>query len=263
MKERAHNEERGGNRRFGWGLFALLFIAQLGFIFWLGDVSPPPVQPAGPIPVLRLASGQGDLLRLDDPTLFALPHARGFSGEAWLRAEHPGFPLADWSEPERWLALKEQVLGAALREFISTNPPPPPLGLPPWIPEWTKAGLPGPVAPAQSPSTLEVTGDLAGRGMSAMGDLPSWEAPDLLTNTVIQVLVDGRGLPLSSAVLFSGCGHPPADRWALERAREARFAPLPGAADADPAAALSQLAWGRLVFAWRSLPEAKSAGQTP
>ena len=64
------------------GVFALQ--AALGVL--LEDRSP--VKPREPVsaPTFRFASQQtGDLLAIQDPTLFALPHRDGFSGEAWLK----------------------------------------------------------------------------------------------------------------------------------------------------------------------------------
>src|SRR5207245_8560915 len=63
------------------GAVLLVFVLQLGAIFWLIDRTPVRVRQAASGPRLRLAGpGSAELLALEDPTLFALPHRLGFSG---------------------------------------------------------------------------------------------------------------------------------------------------------------------------------------
>jgi len=63
----------------------LVCVIQVGFILWLGQRQWPAPIPAGASPALKVASGGSqEWLALDDPTLFALPNVRGFSGPAWI-----------------------------------------------------------------------------------------------------------------------------------------------------------------------------------
>src|SRR5437764_1020330 len=106
-----------------WWLFiALVFGGQLALIFWLGDYSPIRPRPPAAAPVFHVAGRiPGELLALDDPTLFALPHRQSFSGAAWLRIPSLKFRSFDWSEPTNWLSLPALELGGVLNRFIETN----------------------------------------------------------------------------------------------------------------------------------------------
>jgi TonB family protein len=79
--------------------------------------------------------------------------------------------------------------------------------------------------------------------------LRSWSAADLLTNSVVRVVVDADGLVFSTALLPPGSGSKAADQSALEMARSARFAPLPRHA--------KQMT-GTLVFEWHTVPLAET-----
>jgi len=61
------------------------------------------------------------VLALTDPTLFALPHPRGFSGPAWLNAAPLRHQSTDWTEPQRWLTQSHAKLGETFEEFLRTN----------------------------------------------------------------------------------------------------------------------------------------------
>ena len=49
-------------------------------------------------------------MALSDPTLFALPHFRGFWGDPWLRPPPAPDRSFEWTEEPRWLALETQAL---------------------------------------------------------------------------------------------------------------------------------------------------------
>jgi hypothetical protein len=78
---------------------------------------------------------------------------------------------------------------------------------------------------------------------------------DILASTVLQVLVDAAGLPVSLTLLGSS-GFTPADELAMSLAIGFRFEglkmdePLPPASYTSP---LSGLSWGQLVFEWQTL----------
>src|SRR5947209_4181922 len=91
-------------RRRWWFLIGLVFSAQVGLIFLLSDRSPVHLQPPGAAPAFQLvAPAAAELLALNDPTLFVLPHQQGFSGSAWLEVPAQKSPRFDWTEEPRWL----------------------------------------------------------------------------------------------------------------------------------------------------------------
>jgi TonB family protein len=246
-------ESRPWPRRRWWGLVALIFGVQLGVIFWLGDTSPVRPRPAAPVFTLKLAgSASAELLALNDPTLFALPHRQESAGSAALETPRPESPSFQWPEPTNSLLLAVDQLGAVFNRFIQTNEfnslqvpanPMPPLTLP---------NLP-PLAISAEQSTLLLEGDLAQRRLITPLPLRSWTNLDILTNSVVRIGVDAAGTP-ESLTLRSGSGSSEADRYAIELARAARFEPLRrNRADTafHPAAELS---WGSMIFRWHTVP---------
>jgi hypothetical protein len=250
-------EHRAWAGRRWWGMVAAVFALQLGLIFWLGDRKPIQPRAPSPAPQVRMAASASEpLLAMTDPTLFALPHWQGFSGSAWLEVPTPTSPEFVWSEAPQWLPLAAGQIGAAFRQFVATNLSnplqavalfEPGLRLPQLGPAGADPGLPAPV------SSVQLTGELAGRKLATSLELRSWASPELLTNTVLQLLVDAEGKPIS-ITLMSGCGLAEADQNAVQQARALRFAPSrPGQVEA-PADPLSDLSWGELIFEWRTVP---------
>ena len=72
--------------------------------------------------VLKLANDSDELLALNDPTLFALPHQRDFASAVWLKmpAEKPP-PISATRNRRSWLPLSAEKLGATFRQFMQTN----------------------------------------------------------------------------------------------------------------------------------------------
>jgi len=100
-------------------------------------------------------------------------------------------------------------------------------------------------------SRLEIGGALKNRRLSAQPQLRSWPFTDLLSNTVVQVMVDLQGRTFSPVVL-ERCGLKAADDRAVELAREMRFENM------DPLGKLagaSHMTMGELVFQWHTIPE--------
>jgi hypothetical protein len=87
----------------------------------------------------------------------------------------------------------------------------------------------------------------------------------MLTNTVIQVLVDAEGRPVS-LTLLGGSGHGPADDLAMSLVTGFQFDPLQ-LADPLPAArnpgALLGLCWGQVVFEWQTLGSTNTLTSSP
>src|SRR5262245_6002427 len=63
----------------------LAFAIHVGLIFAFGNRKPIVARSVVNAPRIQLASGHSELQLLDDPTLFALPHPRGFAAATWLQ----------------------------------------------------------------------------------------------------------------------------------------------------------------------------------
>lgn len=233
--------------RHRWILLILLaFAAHIGFIFALSDRKPLAPRTPAPKPALQLLTGDDDWLALNDPTLFALPHPRGFAGAAWLKLPHVEFPAFEWSEPPRWLPLPVEQLGSTFLRFIQSNNAaqlaletrPAPALLRPEAP-------PDEILPVLD-SVVRVDGALASRRWLNPPKLPRWQGTDLPADSVVQVLVGASGNVRSAVLLPPSSGSKTNDEQALAFARAARFAPLANGA--------AKLTLGTLIFSWRGTP---------
>jgi len=239
------------SRRRWWIVILLVFGVHVGLIFALGERKAA-VPRAVKVARLRLVGEGGELLALGDPTLFALPHARGFAAPAWLPVPRVEFAPFKWKENPRFLALPVAQLGATFLQFMHTNTfarfepetlPAPELILPELTPLFTPP----------TRSELSVRGDLAGRRLLNRPELPSWPAADLLTNSVVRAQVDAAGNVHSFTLVTPGSGSKAADQRALELTRLLRFAPAaqPPVISKDP---VGQLTSGALIFEWHTVP---------
>jgi hypothetical protein len=182
-----------------------------------------------------------------------LPHRQGFSGLAWLKNPTQDFRAFAWSEPPRWLQMPTGLLGADFDLFLATNSSNPLQTLSQTEPDLRVPSLP-PARDFPEASRLRLTGDLASRRLLSPIDLPSWQHPEILTNSQVQLVVDAAGKSRSVTLLYPGSGYKDADTNALWQATRARFAPLrPDAADAATNL-LSGVSWGQMVFEWHTLP---------
>jgi hypothetical protein len=221
---------------------ALVFAAQLALIFLLGAKKIPPPRVVANVPVFRLADNAGDLVRLTDPTLFALPHVADFTPGTWTRPPAVAPPAFGYDEPPAFLPLNAADLGAAFGAFMRTNRlagrqpgfKPEPL-------------LAAPLATVESAlpqnSFWRLTGQLATRKI-----LTSFTAPTVAWNDVpapsrVQLLVAADGQVLS-AVLLATSGDDAADQTALMLARTLRFRPA------------AQAMFGEIIFNWHAVPAA-------
>jgi hypothetical protein len=235
-----------------WIAIALVFAAQVAVVFWVGNPPPPPPLPVSSVPVVHMAGAESrELLALQDPTLFVLPHRDNFSGAAWLNLRPREFSPTNWTEPARPLELSPEQLGATFIAFMQTNRPPmfqPRIdsGL-----DTAEAAAP-PMPSLSAPSRLRVEGDLARLKLLTPLRLPPQTNSDLLTNTVIQLEVDSRGNPFS-AVVWAKSGSDDADQEALTNfAKAVRFAPPePAALGSVPP---DKMISGKLVFEWQTMP---------
>src|SRR5258706_396478 len=240
-------------RRWLWTL-ALIFLIQLGLIFALSDRNPIRVLTPRASPTLQLVvNPPPELVALTDPTLLALPHPQGFAGLAWLKVPKLEFHSYDWTEPTNWLALDPSRLGATFNEFIETN-----LfsSLP--VPTLPEADLSQPyftgVSNPRIGSTWRIDGALARRRVVSTLQLPSWFNTELLTNTVVQVVVDGRGRIASVPLLLTSSTDKDADDYALQQARSMRFEPIDGESQ-ESSSSLTGLTWGKIIFEWDTIPK--------
>jgi hypothetical protein len=243
-------------RRRWWGVVILIFIAQLGLIFWLSDRTPPSTRVASPAPQIRVAGKDySELLALDDPTLFALPHREGFSGLAWLSTPSLPAHYFYWSDPPRWMSPEIPQFGAILGRVAETNDSNPAWSFGRPVPELS-AGNPA-VAPREpGQSVLRLAGGLSGRRILTPVLLLPQSSTELLTNTVVQVVVNRAGSVEFVPTLLVKSGSAEADKEALRIAGTVRFGPVDDAgpvkgAPADPAGGLM---WGTLVFEWYTIP---------
>ncbi|HEY5910112.1 MAG TPA: hypothetical protein VJA21_05860, partial [Verrucomicrobiae bacterium] len=154
-------------------------------------------------------------------------------------------------EPPRFLEMRFEQLATSFPAPIAGNASGRPAGPANFAPELllTRADETG-LFPDHS--TFRLAGALAGRALKTPIDLPSRSHAEILTNSVVQLLVDPEGIPLSTILLGPGSGSKEADDYALQRARAARFTPLPFTP--GTASPLLGLAWGELIFEWHTVP---------
>jgi hypothetical protein len=248
------NRKRVGLRVGMWIAVALVFLAQVAVVFWLGNPPPPAPLKMAPPPVIHFSgSGSEEWLALQDPTLFVLPHRDNFSGEAWLKIPPQKFAPTNWSEPPRPLPLPMEQLGAAFVAFMQTNRPPRyQLALESGLD--AMGGNSTQMVSISVPSALRVEGDLARLRLLTPLRLPPQTNSELLTNTVIQLLVNADGYPFSPVIL-SGSGSAKADDAALNNyAKAVRFAPAQEAALGTVRG--NKMTVGKLVFEWQTIPPA-------
>ena len=232
----------------------LVFALHVGVFYFLSDRNPPPPRVVKNAASIAIAPRQSEQQQLDDPTLFALPHPRGFAAATWLRLPKITFAPFRWTEPPRLLPLPVEQLGAIFLRHAETNSPTvreidvtaPPL---------TVVLAPPEIETTPRPSALRMDGALAGRPLRiAPKNIPQQPAQEGLNNTIVQVLVDARGQVISPTINPPGSGSKTADQTALTIARNLRFTPLTDS---------TQLTVGRLIFEWQTLPATNALAATP
>lgn len=231
-------------------LIVLVFAAHLGFLFVFGAKKLPAPRKPSPVPQFQMAGNSfPELMALDDPTLFAVPHVQDFVPAIWRQLTNDISPAFHWPEPSTFLQPQPGYLGAAFNEFIQTNrfakiqlrfKPQPRLAMP--------------IVPAISllptTSTLHVTGELANRARFGSVNIPTLAENDVLAPSRVQVLVDTSGRVVSD-VLLDSSGNGAADQKALDLARALQFAPA------------NQLDFGKVIFHWHTVPKPDITNNTP
>jgi hypothetical protein len=230
-------------------MLTLIFTVQLALIFWLGARGPVFATRTATVPILRIAGPAfAELLALNDPTLFALPHQQGFAGPAWLTVTNFVAEPFIWSEPPRWLTLPIEELGALFRQYVATNQFGPPEAPSQLEPEFAAPDVSSSLDLPQQ-SALRLTGGLA---LATPLALTSWTNSEMLTNSVVQVLVGRDGKPVS-ITLLSGSGMKDADQTALQQGLRARFQ-LPAIRSGERTQRGAGLTWGQMIFEWHTVP---------
>jgi len=233
-------------------------VLQALLIFFLGDKSQVIPRSTGSTVAFTLVSDIppgspiAELLGVGDPTLFALPDVRNFSGRAWQLSRPIVRPSFSWTEPERWLTQSVADLGNTLEEFTRKNR----LRyrtfdekLPPVVSRITAPPVP---LAARSTVRIDGTGD---RLVRVTPEIPSIPNADVLADTVIRVGIAPSGSTFS-AVVLSGSGSGTADQLALDTARSTRFEPVAGH---NP----PRLNWAVFTFRWHTIaPPATNTAST-
>ena len=244
------NRERPWPWRRLHGLIVLCFAAQVLFILLFGERPVSALKPAPFSTRVHLISDpwsveqSAGFSELSDPSVFALPSQDGFSRAGWLTYQPVPDEFAEAPDEPNWLQLDPETLGRDLAQYAATNTPRPirigDESMPPI------AGLqPRPSAELEFPrSELQFTGALAGRKLLTTPGLPSWPHTDVLTNSVVHLLVDAEGVPISTA-LVSGSGSKEADNFALAVSRRLRF---------KPERSRDAITGGMANFGWHTLP---------
>ena len=255
---------RWGVRRWLY-VIAVVFLAQIAVIFLMAE-RPPPAQRhrefGAAIEVALDAPSQESLRQLpglSDPTLFALPNLRGFSGAAWLTLAPLEHQFNDWTQSQRWLEPETLSLGKTFLDFASTN-----TIAPLAISDKPLPASPGDVSllpsismPTRSEIRLE--GDLVGRKLLNPPNLPAWPHSNILAKTEVQLLVDIDGDTQFSTLLTSS-GLSGADQLALKVAGRARFQSQrnPG----ETGNSNEGLSWGSMIFQWHTVPSEPTSTNT-
>jgi len=241
MMNVAQAESQSWSRQRWLALIALVFAAHIGLIFLFGEKGEIVPRPVKNVPTLKLANDSDELLALNDPTLFALPHERDFASAVWLKMPDVKQPSFRWTEPPRWLPLPEENLGATFQQFMRTNYFAGPLLDFKPQPKLSEPVLPVEPAFAQN-STMRVAGELAQRRLLNGINPPSLPYNDVIAPSRVQALVDAAGNVVSVVLLESSGFDAAADSRALEIARALRFAPAK-----NPTV-------GQIIFNWRTIP---------
>jgi hypothetical protein len=237
----------------------LVFTLQVALVFCLSDRSVPEVGKPAAAPVFRVAipEPKGELLALEDPTRFVLPHRHGFSGTAWQEPHREEFQTETRTQALRWLPLPSEEIAAEFSRFVRTNTPPLLQTLVSFEPTLKVPNISLPPAGPTHP-TVRFEGDLAKRRLlNGKLDLRSRPNSDQLTNSVVRMWVDALGNTFSAVLLSPGGGvkegdQYEADQYALQVARSLRFESFQSMAPARSRTAPQEMTFGTVIFDWQS-----------
>jgi hypothetical protein len=254
--------EGWSNQAMGIGVM-LVFSAQLGVLFWLGrdalavrasTVS----EPLQLMPAIQQIPDNDYGSVFSDPTLYARPNRRGFSGSAWRRFAGVEHQLIDWDETPRMLDNQPAVLGGAFRAalpdhlaFVSDIPAkhlakPTPVESPPLM--------------IRASSELQIRGALARRPLVRQVSVPALPHDEALRRTSVRVGVNTDGYVVSATITDPPVEGDPfqagADQRAFDLLRGIRFEPAKRTRFDRPDRP-GELEWGEVLFHWRTIAPAK------
>jgi hypothetical protein len=239
--------DKSWSRKRWLALVTLVFAAQVALIFFLGEKHFPPPRPVANVPQLALADNLSESIALDDPTLFALPRANGFTPAVRNQMFISTQPSFRWKEPPgELLSPAVENLGAVFTRFMQANQfATANLDFKP-EPKLSEPFLPVPPVFAEN-SSAHVEGELAQRKWLNPASLPLWPHADVIAPSRVQVWVDAAGSVVSAGLLppddpeEAASHYDAADQRALELARAARFSPS------------ARSTMGQLIFNWRTV----------
>jgi hypothetical protein len=239
--------DKSWSRKRWLALVTLVFAAQVALIFFLGEKHFPPPRPVANVPQLALADNLSESIALDDPTLFALPRANGFTPAVRNQMFISTQPSFRWKEPPgELLSPAVENLGAVFTRFMQANQfATANLDFKP-EPKLSEPFLPVPPVFAEN-SSAHVEGELAQRKWLNPASLPSWPHADVIAPSRVQLWVDAMGNVVSAGLLppddpgEAASHYDAADLRALELARAARFSPT------------ARPTMGQLIFNWRTV----------
>jgi hypothetical protein len=247
MNVTAPLEPRAWTARRWWTMVILVLVAHFALVFIFGAKHAPPARPASRVPFLKLTTPSDAFMALNDPTLFALPHANDFASAnlpPLVTSQPPSF---HWQGPPAWLPLSPEFLTKTFTQFMATNHSGDwALNFKP-APQFSDPEAP-PIPDLPSESAVHLRGDLARHQWLNPQPLPDWPSADLLAPSKIQVVVDPAGRVLSAVLMPPDYGTESAtrdhqaDQTALHLARAARFTPAP------------QTYVGQMIFNWHAIP---------
>jgi TonB family protein len=101
---------------------------------------------------------------------------------------------------------------------------------------------------------MRIEGPLAQRRLLTPAVLRGWPNADLLTNTVVNLVVNSEGLIEFAQLSPRGSGLEAADQSALQCAKSLRFSPMPRRGSEPPGNRRREVTVGTAVFTWQTLP---------
>ena len=220
----------------------LAFAAHFAFLYLLGAKKRTVPRAVKNVPVFHLADNASELVRLTDPTLFAVPQADAFAAAIAKLVPAVETPAGRFTEAPVFLANDAATLGAAFRTFMQTNHlAASPLTFKP-VPQLLQPTTPVETVLPQN-SAWKLGGELASRRLLNTIAAPTLAMNDVIAPSRVQLLVDTDG-NVTSVVLLDTSDSDAADQTALTLARTLRFAPA------------DRLMFGEITFTWHTVPVA-------
>jgi TonB family protein len=221
-------------------ILVVTLVLHMGAIMLLETTKTNVPRLATAVPHLRMVDNTNELIALSDPSLFARPNAHELVTTYWRRLEPPKQPNFNWIEAPGYLPPTNADFGGFYSNFVehlqagelTLNFKPEP-----------KTIIPNVILEDDLPpvTTMQISGELAGRRLLTSLELPSLPVNDVLQPSRVQALVDTFG-NIASAIILQPTTDSAADQRALQLVRTLRFAPAP------------HLMFGGITFTWHTVP---------